>query len=108
LPPPSVLAKYNEAVPDAAERILVMAEKQADHRRRLEERVVVANTRNQYLGSIFGFLLGAMAIGGGIYLIATGRTTEGLGSIITALVSLAAVFVIGRKSQQRERREKQF
>ena len=108
LPPPSVLAKYNEAVPNAAERILVMAEKQATHRQALEGRVVNANTRNQYLGSIFGFILGALAIGGGIYLIAHGMSATGLASVITALVALATVFVVGRSAQGRERRDKNF
>jgi uncharacterized membrane protein len=36
LPPPEDLAKYNMIVPDAAERILRMAEKQQAHRMELE------------------------------------------------------------------------
>jgi uncharacterized membrane protein len=107
LPPPSVLTKYNEAVPNAAERILVMAEKQAVHRQSLEERVVNANIRNQYLGSVFGFILGAFAIGGGIYLIAHGMSATGLTSVIGALVALVAVFVTGRRGQEKERQANQ-
>jgi len=66
LPHPDVLIKYNQAVPNAAERILQMAESQAKHRQALEDRVTRANVRNQLLGSIFGFVLGSAAIGGGI------------------------------------------
>ena len=33
LPPPEILEQYNRLVPDAAERILTMAETQAAHRR---------------------------------------------------------------------------
>ena len=106
LPPPEVLTKYNEALPNAAERILVMAEQQAAHRRLQEDRVVRGNVRNQLTGSIFAFLLGMTAIGGGIYLIAIGKDVTGLTAIITALVSLASIFIVGRRGQEKERRQK--
>ncbi|MXY23205.1 MAG: DUF2335 domain-containing protein [Acidobacteria bacterium] len=38
LPPPGLLAKYNEAFPDCAERIVAMTEQQAAHRHALESR----------------------------------------------------------------------
>ena len=65
-----------EAVPDAAERILVMAEKQAEHRRALESKVVRSNIFNQTLGQIFAFILGLIAIGGAIYLIGTAKAQK--------------------------------
>jgi len=71
-----MLTAYNNAVPNAAERILAMAEKQAAHRQNLEERVVKGNIVNQYLGSVFGFILGAIAIGGGIYLVGSGKSPK--------------------------------
>lgn len=40
LPPPDMLLKYNDIVPDGAERIIVMAEKQQNHRIYLEKLVV--------------------------------------------------------------------
>lgn len=106
LPPPAVLTKYNEAVPNAADRILVMAEKQSEHRQKLEAKVIASNTFNQTLGSIFAFILGLVAIGGGIYLIGTGKSAEGLTSIISSLSVLGAIFVYGRRRQSRERNEK--
>ena len=36
LPHPEILERYNSAVPGGAERIIAMAEKQSDHRMRLE------------------------------------------------------------------------
>lgn len=108
LPPPEILTKYNEAIPNGAERIMAMAERQAAHRQNIELRVVKANTRNQYLGSILGFILCSLAIGGGIYLISTGRNAEGLTSIISALVALVAAFFRGRAGQEKERREKRI
>lgn len=43
LPPPGMLVQYNEAVPDAADRIIAMAERQSAHREQLETAVVNAN-----------------------------------------------------------------
>ena len=40
LPPPLVLVQYNEAVPDAADRIIKMAESQSSHRQNLETKVL--------------------------------------------------------------------
>ena len=108
LPPPSMLTAYNNAVPNAAERILAMAEKQAAHRQNLEERVVKGNIVNQYLGSVFGFILGAIAIGGGIYLIGSGKSITGLAALITPLVGFVAVFFRGRSGQEKERQQKRI
>lgn len=107
LPHPDLLAKYNTSVPDAAERILRMAELQAAHRRDLEAKVVRSNTFNQTLGSMFGFVLCAGTIGGGFYLIANGASVVGITAIVSALVGLASVFIVGRRSQASERIEKQ-
>lgn len=40
IPPPAMLARYNEVLPGAAERILKMAEEQSSHRQYLEKAVV--------------------------------------------------------------------
>src|SRR5882757_310595 len=40
LPPPDILKGYNDAVPDGAERILRMAEKQSQHRMDMEKKVI--------------------------------------------------------------------
>ena len=40
LPPPEILIRYNDATPDAADRILKMAEKQAEYRHRRDEKII--------------------------------------------------------------------
>ena len=80
LPPPNALARYNDVLPGAAERILQMAEKQQeqDHNIQMEaisiERtVVVSDARRAYLGLLAGFIISLLVVGGGIYIIATGH-----------------------------------
>ena len=53
IPPPQVLQQYNSIVPDAAERIIRMAEKQSEHRMYLERKVVDSGVLKSYLGMIF-------------------------------------------------------
>jgi uncharacterized membrane protein len=102
LPPPGMLIKYNEAVPDAAQRILVMAERQSVHREAMEAAVVTANLKSQTRGSWFGFILSMTAILGGIYLITLGKNAQGLTAIIGSLTALTAVFIYGKKKESRE------
>ena len=53
IPPPAILEKYNQIVPNAAERIIRMAEKQSDHRMDLEKKVIDSSIFKSYLGMIF-------------------------------------------------------
>jgi uncharacterized membrane protein len=105
LPPPEILLKYNDALPNAAERIVSMAESQQKHRQELEKQVIDSNCRAQQRGPIFGFIVCMSAIGGGVYLIHTGKDASGLASIITALASLAVVFIYGKTTQRQQLRE---
>ena len=83
-----------------------MAESQLQHRQSLESAVVNGNVAAQSRGQIMGFILGLVAILGGIGLIAFDKNVEGLGTIITAFTALAGVFVYGRVEQRRERKRK--
>jgi uncharacterized membrane protein len=106
VPPPSLLAKYNEAIPDGAERILAMAERQSKHREILEAQVVAGNLESQRWGSRYAFVLALTAIVGGIFLIYSGRDASGLATLISALVGLATVFFYSQNKQSKERAEK--
>jgi uncharacterized membrane protein len=102
LPPPEILAKYNDAIPNGAERILAMAENQSKHRQSLEKQVIEANCRAQRNGTILGFLICLAAIGSGTYLISIGRNAQGLVPIIGALGGLVAAFIVGRYQQKKD------
>ena len=83
-----------------------MAESQMRHRQALESAVVNGNVTAQRRGQVMGFMLGLVAILGGIGLIAADKDASGLSAIITAFVALAGVFIYGRVEQRRERERK--
>jgi len=101
-----MLAKYNEAFPDCAERIVAMAERQAAHRHQLETTHIQASHKSERLGQVFGFTLGLVTILSGVGLIAVGKDVQGLAAIVVAIGGLAGVFVYGRMAQTKEREKK--
>jgi uncharacterized membrane protein len=106
IPPPSLLARYNEVVQGGAERILAMAERQSKHRELLESQVVTGNLESQRRGSLYSLIIALTAILGGVFLIYTGKGASGLATIITALVGLVSVFIYSQRRQSKERVEK--
>ena len=102
LPPPHLLAKYNEAFEGCAERIVAMAETQARHRQDLEKKVVFSNSRHELFGQISALIIAVSAIGAGTYLTLHGKTVEGLVAILGTLASLVGVFIYGKRAQKRE------
>lgn len=105
LPPPTILRQYDEILPGAAERILAMAERQAGHRQSLEASVIGGNIRDQRLGVIFGFIVALLVVAVGALLLSNGKSVIGLAAVLSPLAVLAGIFVYGRKSQERERKQ---
>jgi len=62
LPPPEILQKYNQVEPGLAERIVSMVEKQSEHRRSLEKKVVFSGERRALLGQIMAFVIALVGI----------------------------------------------
>src|SRR3990167_3524934 len=101
IPPPKVLAQYEELSPGLANRIVAMAEQQGNHRRNLEATHLNAQIKHleradweAKLGQIFAFIIAMTAIIGGIFAIihdypyaGSFITTLGIGSIITASIN---------------------
>lgn len=100
LPPPRMLQEYESVLPGLAERIVARAEKEQAFRHEMS-RSQIAAAKDQYwhlatktyLGQAGAFAIAMTAIGGGIWLLAAGKSAAGLGAIITALVALVAVFL---------------
>ena len=105
--PPALLAKYNEVIPNGADRIMAMAERQGAHREALEAKVVAANVASQARGSHYAFIICLVTIVGGFVLIGIGKSIIGVSAVIGSLAALAGVFLIAKSEQRRERAEKQ-
>ncbi len=106
LPPADQLVRYNDAVPNAAERILVMAEQQSAHRRNLETKALSSDTFRATLGLIFGFVLALITVAGSIYLIMNNQGYFGVGLFGATLAGIVGTFVYGTKNRRRERESK--
>ncbi|MBC7818737.1 MAG: DUF2335 domain-containing protein [Planctomycetaceae bacterium] len=106
LPPPQILQEYNRIVPGSANRIIAMAEKQADHRRRLETQVISSDVTNSRVGLICGLLIGLGGLVAATIIAIYGNPQAGVGMGFVTLGSLVGVFVYGSRLRIKERQEK--
>ena len=106
LPPPALLARYNDVIQNGAERIMAMAERQSAHRESLEAKVVEGNVASQARGSHYAFLICLITIVGGFVLIGMGKDIYGIAAVVGSLATLAGVFVIAKRQQSKERVDK--
>jgi uncharacterized membrane protein len=103
IPDAESLARYAEVIPDAPERILKMAENQAEHRQWLEKRVITSDIRRADAGLICAFIITMTIVifGGYIALYSNplyGTIFTGLG-----LAGLAGTFIYGTQARREER-----
>ena len=107
LPPPAVVASYEQILPGSAERLLRMAEKEQSFRHSMHESALDAGiadrkedrreiTRGQYFGLFIGVFALALAVFVA-WLVPTGVGAT-VGSVIggTTVVGLVATFILGR------------
>ena len=102
LPPPQLLKQYNDVVPNGAERLMAMAERQQNHRQELERTVIEGNVESESRGQWMGLFISIAVIGAGTYLAAIGRQITGGILVGVDVVALASVFVVGKQKQQKE------
>lgn len=107
LPVPEHLARYEQILPGAAERIFKMAEEQSVHRRALESKVINSGVADSKKGLWFGFFIGLS----GFFIVGYCAFLgfQILAGIIAALDlgSLVGVFVYGSRQKKIERVEKE-
>ena len=104
---PEDFGRYEVVLPGAAERILSMAEKQADHRRTLESTVIHQGSRDSLLGMITGFIIALSFLASGTYIVLKGFSWQGVAIATGCLVSLVSVFVYGWQERRKEREFKE-
>jgi len=100
IPHPSVLQQYNNIHDGFANRIIKMAEKDADHIREMQKAIFLAKKQEVTLGQVFAFLIGMSAlICGTVAVIYDHPVTAGfIGT--GGVIGLVSVFIFGRAKKQ--------
>jgi uncharacterized membrane protein len=106
IPPPALMAQYDTVIPNGAERLMAMAEKQLDHRIDLEKTVIHGDSRRSWWGLILGFVAALVIAGVGLAVAILASPFAGATIITGTVVSLAGVFVYGQRSRRAEREHK--
>ena len=96
LPSPDILARYEQIIPGAAERILAIAEADVKHQREIEFAALHAEESSVRRGQWLGFVVALFALTTSIVALYLG--SPWVAGIIggTTVVGLVSAFVIGR------------
>ncbi|GET45255.1 DUF2335 domain-containing protein [Capnocytophaga felis] len=102
LPDVETLKGYDEIIPNGGERLMQQVEKQGNHRRKIESKVVNWNNFQSLLGQVFGLL-----IAGGVLFASYDLAMKGHESVAkvlgsTTIIGLAGIFVYGKKKQRED------
>ena len=106
IPPPSEMAKYNDVIPNGADRIMTMAENQSNHRQSLESSVVKAKNIDSRLGVMFAGSIGLVSLVLAYLLIKEGKTVAGFVFGGTPLGTLVGVYLRGTHLDKQDLEEK--
>lgn len=98
VPHPDDLARYDEILPGAADRIFAMAKKEQAHRHFKERKTLEISSRGQW----FGFILGIVILAVGGWLLHEGKDAAGYVALISALVALVGAFFYSRSEAKKE------
>jgi uncharacterized membrane protein len=101
IPPPSILAGYENTLPGSADRIITMAEKQLGHRQKLEEAVVASNIQNEKVGMWFAFTLTLLLMSFGVYLIVHDKSIGGYLAIFAPAVFHGSNYMHNRTREEK-------
>lgn len=99
LPNVETLNGYNQIIPNGAERLMQQVEKQSQHRRDIENKVVSWNNIESLLGQLFGLIIAGSVLYASYSLAINGHET--VASILggATIVGLTSIFVYGKKKQ---------
>ncbi len=106
IPSPQILQQYNSVVPDAAERILRMAEKQSDHRISIENKVVGSNIFKSYLGIVLATVIALYGLYISKEIAINGNPATAALVAALDIGGLIAIAVTNTKQQSREREKR--
>ena len=100
LPPPNILAGYDQVLPGAADRIITMAEKQLVHRQSLETVIVHSNISHEKLGMWFAFIITCALVLFGAYLISQGKEVAGYIAVFVPIFFNAGSYIWAKREDK--------
>lgn len=104
LPAPQLLEEYERVSPGAAAIIIGEFQGQAQHRKRMEAKIVQADIVRAYVGQFMGGAIALYMIWTGGDLLRHGQSIAGFQSIGIAIATGAVPFAVRAYGQYRERR----
>lgn len=105
LPHPSLLQGYESVIKGGAERILKMAENQAEHRMSIEKTVVGSQMKQSERGQHYGLGISILCLIIGTVMAFFSLTAVAIALFTTTIVGLATVFVVGRRNKNTNKKE---
>ena len=105
IPPPEALARYNDAVPNGAERILAVFEKQSAHRQDIERTVIANDVVMARAGLVTGVIVALSIVFLAGYIVHTGvpQAAPSAAAIVGIdLASVVGAFIYGRRKNAEE------
>jgi uncharacterized membrane protein len=102
LPDPAELAMYNKIIPNGADRILQMTERQSAHRIEIEKLVINSQQQQEARGQYFALIIGLSGLVLGTYAGVCGFPWLGASLGGGTLVSLVIAFLKNKSDQSKE------
>jgi uncharacterized membrane protein len=116
IPPPEILAGFDQLVPGTSQRLIELAISESEHRRDLEQRAMSANIANQQqqmavatyqthavfrsdaLGQVAGVVVSLCCVGGAVYLAVSGQPW--VAGVLAGLPLAAIIKAFRERSKQ--------
>ncbi|MEY8283230.1 DUF2335 domain-containing protein [Lachnospiraceae bacterium 50-23] len=89
IPPPNIIEGYEKVLPGSADRIISMAERQSEHRQKMELKMINAESRDGLLGVVFAFMLGLGCIIAAVIMVFL--VPQNAGAIAGALLGVTGI-----------------
>jgi uncharacterized membrane protein len=107
IPPPSMMAQYNEVIPNGADRIRAMAEEQQNHRHSLEKTVIESDAAQSKRGTQTGGLCLVVAYLTSGFLGYTGHDGAAIAIAGTVSVVFGGAYAAGLWSRRTQLQKKE-
>lgn len=93
LPDPESLIEYDKVITNGADRIMAMAEAEQSFRHKQHSNIANRTLNQSSTGQKLGFILALLLILGGLFLIYTGKSLEGMASVLVPAAAIATAFL---------------